>query len=286
MQAIIPGTRFFLAAIRKRLLRVSGDFLLYLATLAVPMKRIYLLLFFLIGWTGLGAQTVDAAYVKALYQRYPTQRSDFCPSCKLWVNPYYRSVADTDRHMPLVTFYIYTRAHRLAQELARIPRTGIYAAWHPAYGQPDETKVYREANSRSPDMIAKGHCQAWVLLAWCADAAILSDTYTFNAGMEFQGQNIGTEIATEELCRKLTDQTDSVRIWCGTYGSQQTYTKNGITVTVPTHYYKIIRYNDELLCYWMPNLPAEKRALLPRRIVSHRQLVINLGFDPMAIFTE
>jgi hypothetical protein len=32
-------------------------------------------------------------------------------------------------------------------------------------------------------MIAKGHCQAWILLAWCADAAILSDTYTFNAGM-------------------------------------------------------------------------------------------------------
>jgi hypothetical protein len=53
-------------------------------------------------------------------------------------------------------------------------------------------------------MIAKGHCQAWILMAWSTDAAILSNTYTFNAGMEYQGQNIGTELATEEFCRKLT----------------------------------------------------------------------------------
>jgi hypothetical protein len=75
-------------------------------------------------------------------------------------------------------------------------------------------------------MIARGHCQAWILLAWSADAAILSDTYTFNAAMEYQGQNIGTELATEELCRKLTGfkgsaLTDSVKIWCGTFGSKQ-----------------------------------------------------------------
>ena len=230
------------------------------------------------------AQTINAAYVKALYQRYPTQATDFCPSCKLWVNPYYKSIADTAEHRPLVTFYIYTKAHRLQQEAADLPRTGAYAAWHPAYGQPDETKVYKAANVESPDMIAKGHCQAWILLAWCADAAILSDTYTFNAGMEYQGQNIGTEIATEELCRQLTETTtDSVRIWCGTYGSQRTFTKNGLTVTLPSHYYKIIQYNQELLCYWMPNLPTEKRALLPQRLICHEQLVAKLGFDPMQL---
>lgn len=133
-------------------------------------------------------------------------------------------------------------------------------------------------------MIAKGHCQAWILLAWCADAAILSNTYTFNAAMEYQGQNIGTQIATEELSRKLIAQTDSVRIWCGTYGSQQTYAANNVTVTMPSHYYKIIQYNGHLLCYWLPNLPTEKRALLPLRKVSHDQLVTNLGFDPMLIF--
>lgn len=250
------------------------------------MKRCYLLLFFVLACICSNAQTVNTAYVKALYQKYPTQKSDFCPSCKLWVNPYYKSVADTDRHIPLVTYYIYTKAHRLQQEAVKVPRKGIYAAWHSAYGQPDETKVYKQANVESPDMIAKGHCQAWILLAYDADGAILSDTYTFNAGMEYHGQNIGTEIATEELCRKLTEQTDSVRIWCGTYGSQRTYTKNHVTVTVPSHYYKIIKYNNEMLCYWMPNLPTEKRALLPQRKISHAQLVANLGFDPMAIFKE
>lgn len=248
------------------------------------MKKTIINLLLLVISLHVGAQTINSAYVKALYRQYPTLPSDFCPSCKLWVNPYYRSIADTARHMPLVTYYVYTRAHRIAQETANVPRTGIYAAWHPAYGQPDETKVYKEANAQSVNMIAKGHCQAWILLAWCADAAILSDTYTFNAGMEYQGQNIGTEIATEELCRKLTDKTDSVRIWCGTFGSANSYTKGKLTVTVPTHYYKIIKYDNELLCYWMPNLPTEKRAHLAQRKVTHQQLIDNLGFDPMQVF--
>jgi len=239
---------------------------------------------FLLSFGCAQAQTVDGVYVKALYAKYPTQKSDFCPACKLWVNPYYKSIADTARHMPLVTYYIYTREHREEQERADVPRTGQYAAWHPAFGQADETAVYKQANVESADMIAKGHCEAWITLAWCGDAAILSDTYTFNAGMEFQGQNVGTEIATEELTRKLTEQTDSVRIWCGTFGSQHTYTKGKVIVTMPSHYYKIIRYGDTRLCYWMPNLPTEKRALLPKRTVSKEQLVANLGFDPEAVF--
>ena len=240
------------------------------------------------------AQTINAAYVKALYQKYPTLKTDFCPACKLWVNPYYKSISDTVRHAPVITYYVYTKEHRLQQEAANVSRTGIYAAWHPALGQPDETKVYREANIRSPSMIAKGHCQAWILMAYTIDGAILSNTYSFNAGMEYQGQNIGTELATEELCRKLTGYrgqavTDSVKIWCGTFGSQQTYTKAGLSVTVPAYYYKIIQYRDKtantrvLLCYWLPNLPTEKRSLLPQRQVDHATLVNNLGFDPLAV---
>lgn len=235
---------------------------------------------------------INAAYVKALYQKYPTQKSDFCPACKLWVNPYYQSIADTVKHAPLVTYYIYTKAHREQQEAANVPRTGIYAAWHPAFGQPDETKAYKAANVNSPDMIAKGHCQAWILLAYDADGAILSNTYTFNAAMEYQGQNIGTEIATEELTRKLADQTDSVKIWCGTYGSKQTYTKDNVSVTVPAYYYKIIQYQDMnthtqvVSCYWMPNLPTEKRALLPQRLVDYATLVHNLGFDPVHVLND
>lgn len=260
------------------------------------MKKILILLFLAFNAGALYAQELTAADVKALYKRYPTQKSDLCPACKLWVNPYFRSVADTERHMPLVTYYVYTKAHRLAQEAADVPRKGIYAAWHPADGQPDETAVYREANVQSSDMIAKGHCQAWILMAWNKESAVLSDTYTFNAGMEYQGQNIGTEIASEELCRELTGfkkqaVTDSVRIWCGTFGSANTYTKGKVSTTIPTYYYKILQYKtadarEHLLCYWMPNLPTEKRDLLAQRQVSHGQLVANLGFNPMTVFGE
>jgi len=240
--------------------------------------RLEILLLLLFSFHYSVAQPLKKGYVDSLYKKYPTQKSDLCPPCKLWVNPYFKSIADTLHHTPILTFYIYTKAHRLEQEALGLPRTGKYAAWHPAFGQPDETKVYREANRQigepnSARMIAKGHCQAWILLAWSADAAILSNTYTFNAGMEFQGQNIGTEIATEELCRKLTGFkgdpiTDSVKIWCGTSGSLRTYAINGVTITVPSHYYKVISYydnhtgNDVLLTYWMQMTRQIRKASL------------------------
>jgi hypothetical protein len=246
-------------------------------------------------WGSSYAQEINAAYVKALYIRYPTQKSDHCASCKLWVNPYYKSIADTAAHMPLLTYYVYTRAHRLEQEALDLPREGIYSSWHSAYGQPNETPLYRYANKNSADMIAKGHCQAWILMAWSADAAILSDTYTFNAAMEYQGQNIGTEIETEEFCRELTGHkgesiTDSVKIWCGTFGTIKTFTLKKLTATVPAYYYKIIQYRDHnvggdiVLCYWMPNDPSENRAKLRQRLISYPELVAKLGFEPKAIF--
>lgn len=249
----------------------------------------------------LQAQTVDGNYVKQLYEKYPTQKTDFCASCKLWVNPYYKSIADTARHMPLLTFYIYTKAHRLQQETSGPKREGIYSAWHAAYVQKSETAVYTEANrivqqSNRPGEIQKGHCQAWILLAYTGDGSILSDTYTFNSAMEYRGQNLGTEIESEERCRKLTgfegnpEVTDSIRIWCGTFGSQRTFTKGSVTNTVPEFYYKIIQYFDHIQhqqvqeCYWMPNQPEETRDKLPLRKVDFAVLKSNLGFDPQSIF--
>ncbi|MDB5122442.1 MAG: hypothetical protein JWP94_571 [Mucilaginibacter sp.] len=132
-----------------------------------------------------------------------------------------------------------------------LSRTGSYAAWRPGYGQPNETAVYKQANQKSPDMIAKGHCQAWIPLAWRTDAAILSDSYTFNAAMEYQGQNIGTELASEELCRELAGHgkpsvTDSVHIWCGTFGNQHVFVGGEVSDVLPAFYYKIIKYRDRV----------------------------------------
>jgi DNA/RNA endonuclease G (NUC1) len=261
----------------------------------MPKSLIFTLLILCSFAESLFAQHIDVGYVKSLYKKYPTQKSNFCAGCKLWINPYYKSIADTSKHMPLLTYYIYTRTHRLNQESLDLPRNGIYAAWRPAYEQADETKLYQYANKNFNDMIAKGHCQAWILMAWCADAAILSDTYTFNAGMEYQGQNIGTELATEEFCRKLTGYrgeaiTDSVKIGCETFGAKQSYTLKDLTATMPAYYYKIIQYRDKnvggniILCYWMPNEPREKRSLLSKRLISYKDLTAKLGYDPKAIF--
>lgn len=261
----------------------------------MPKRSVLTLLAFCFFAGNLPAQEINSTYVKALYEKYPAQKSDFCASCKLWVNPYYKSIADTARHMPLLTYYVYTKAHRLQQEALGLPRNGAYAAWHAASGQPEETKLYRYANKNSTDMIARGHCQPWILLAWCADAAVLSNTYTFNAGMEYQGQNIGTELATEELCRRLTGHrgeaaTDTVKIWCGTFGAKQCYALNALAATVPAYYYKVIQYRerdargDTIICYWMPNEPGEKRSALSKRLVSYKNLVAKIGYDPMVIF--
>ncbi len=257
----------------------------------------------IMGGASIHAQTINSDYVKKLYRKYPTKKSAFCDACKLWVNPYFKSVADTEKHMPLVTYYVYTKEHRLMQEQdTTLSRNKVLAKWNSVYGQPDESGLYREARDQNKglkpaELLVKGHCEAWILLAYTPDGAIFSNTYTFNAGLEFQGQNVGTEIATEERCRQLTGFkkeaiTDSVKIWCGTFGSQKTYTYKGITATVPSHYYKIMTYRNNKThknvteCYWMPNEPTEVKSKLQERMVTHDELVKDLGYDPMKVISK
>lgn len=240
------------------------------------------------------AQIPTTADVKAELAKYPTVKSDFCDACLLWKNPYYTSIGDTVRHMPLITYEVYTRAGADSADHATFGRTGIFAAWHSVTGQPDESNVYKAANAvvkPSGDEIAKGHVQAWVLNRFNSWACIFSDIYTFNAACEHQGQNIGTEIATEELTRLLLKTNDVVKVWGGCFLDDKdinyhrvTYTDGKITDTEPTHYWKIIQYGNTTICYWMPNQKTETRAMLPKRVVKYWQLVKNLGFDPEQIF--
>ena len=65
---------------------------------------------------GIFAQTINSAYAKTLHKKYPSVKTDFCKSCKLWVNPYYKSIADTVKHLPILTFFSYTKSKRLEQE--------------------------------------------------------------------------------------------------------------------------------------------------------------------------
>jgi DNA/RNA endonuclease G (NUC1) len=217
---------------------------------------------------------VDAAYVKALYAKYPAVKSDFCATCELWVNPFFKSIGDTEAHMPLVEYEYFH-----AGETYSLKRTGEQAEWHSVDGADDENKAYTDANKDGKGEIAKGHVNCWILNSFSSDAAILSDTYTFNAAMEMQDQNIGTEIASENYERKLLLKYD-VQQWGGCFGSQGQVDGE----CIPAYYWKIILCNGVTTCYWMPNQQTETQAELPQRVVSYEQLVKDLGFDPQEIF--
>jgi hypothetical protein len=268
-------------------------------------------------------QTVKAKFpvlsandIKTEFAKYPTKKSNLCPSCRIWVNPFYESIADTIRHMPIVEHYAYTRQHRLMQQaLGTGNRKGPEAEWHHATAALDVTAVYSYANQQigrpySAYEIAYGHCgAAWVLLAWCQWGMVYSDVYDYNAAMEYQGQNVGTEIATEDRCRMLTgwggrsgeivSETDRIDIWAGTWTDPAkllpnaktkptTYKVGDITVTVPDVYWKIMVYkgrdgNAHLECYWMPNQPGETKDLISARMKPAQFLVQQLGFNPIEI---
>lgn len=258
------------------------------------MKKLLYIIIALIGWcTPAMSQTYNAAYVKALYAKYPSVKSNLCPACKLWVNPYYKSIADTERHMPICEYELLTKANYALTAKLNIQRTpkkgsnqsAIFGSWHSLPGQANEDGVYTAANvimKKVGEEIAKGHVNAWILNAFSYDSAILSDTYTFNAALEEQNQNVGTEIATENLTRKLLADQD-VKIWGGTFGEQGKFTDGKVTNTFPAFYWKIIQYGNTTICYWMPNLKTETQAMLPQRVISYQQLVKNLAFDPQKI---
>src|SRR5579863_9251125 len=75
------------------------------------------------------AQTYNAAYVKALFAKYPTVKSNQCPACRLWKNPYYTSIADTVKAYPVCEHAVVTATDVVQQEANKVPRTGIYASW-------------------------------------------------------------------------------------------------------------------------------------------------------------
>jgi hypothetical protein len=254
-------------------------------------KLIYLVLTLTLGWhTPVLGQGPTTAQVRNELAKYPTVKSSFCKACLLWRNPYYKSIADTVRHMPLITYERYTKSGADSADHATFGRTGIFAAWHSLPGQVNEGNVYKAANvivKPSGDEIAKGHVQPWVLNRFNPWACIFSDIYTFNAACEHQGQNVGTEIATEELTRQLLKTNAVVNVWGGCFvdgNNPVSYTDGKITDIQPSHYWKIIQYGNTTLCYWMLNLKTEARAKLPGTVVTYQQLVKNLGFDPEKIF--
>jgi len=240
------------------------------------MKKVLVLLTLLV--STLSQAQLTSKQVDSLYKGYPTVKSNFCPACKEWDNPYFKSIADTQKHMPLVE-------HELLHKdsiLRKVKREGVYAAWNPVYKQPDETKVYIAANvivKKNKDEIAKGHVMSWLWNSFSPYSAIFSDTYTFNAGFQDQFENVGTKIAIENMVDEYL-LTSNVEVWGGTFGSQGTFTDGKITCTYPAYYWHIVIHNNIIQCYWLPNLKTETQAMLSKRVVTLPQLIDSLGFNP------
>lgn len=262
------------------------------------MKFTIIALILFLTWsnlTTLKAQVYNAAYVKSLYAKYPTVKSNFCPACKLWVNPYYKSIADTQNNYPIIEHAIITEQNVKDQETAKVPRKGVFAGWNVVVGQPHLDAVYTYANTtvKKPIEFAYGHCGlAWILAARDQNGAIFSDTECFGEFLEWQGQNVGTMIATEDSTRLILGATlngkkhiplaDHVDIWAGCISSanSKVYTTKGLSVTLPDVVWKIIKVGNTNTCFWMPNLNSEVKGLMDKRIISYSDLIKRLGYDP------
>jgi hypothetical protein len=248
-------------------------------------------------------QKITAKQVDSLYRLYPTKKSTFCSSCKVWVNPFYESITDTVNNYPVWAHTIVTAAHVQQQEATKILRAGVYADWNVPAGTARVDAIYSLANKMisKPNSIyevAYGHnVLCWILSAWCWQGAVFSNTEIFGEFMEYQGQNIGTMINTEDSTRMVLGATinqhkypviaQSVEIWAGCYLDATKpivkYTVKGRSVTVPDVVWKIIRYNGITKCYWMPNLVTENQAAIVHCHISYADLCKRIGFEPFKV---
>jgi DNA/RNA endonuclease G (NUC1) len=220
-------------------------------------------------------------------------KSNLCPSCVIWANKYYVSIADTDKHNPIIVYHLITKRHlEIADSLKADKSTKINRAnypFKPVAGFPNETKLYREANwiykkINSKNVIAKGHVASADDYSWSAGGMDTSMRYTFNLAMEFQSQNAGTELGTEYMCRAMARVYGEVKCWGGTWGSQGTVTDGKIKANFPAVYWKIAEYNGEVHCYWMPNNDeGAGQSNYPKFEIPLGELVAKLEFNPMEV---
>ncbi|OCX54284.1 hypothetical protein BEL04_08480 [Mucilaginibacter sp. PPCGB 2223] len=153
---------------------------------------------------------VSQGYLDTLYHKYPVKpfvHPGFS-NCFEWDTPYFQSIADVKQHQALVVHGVYTRQMAKTADSLNFARKGQMAAWRHLPDMPNEDGVYRAANQdrTGTSKMDKGHFSAWKLNAYNQDAALLSDTYTFNAAFEMAAQNIGTELGIEYLQRFLVGE--------------------------------------------------------------------------------
>ncbi|OOQ59998.1 DNA/RNA non-specific endonuclease [Mucilaginibacter pedocola] len=220
-------------------------------------------------------------------------KSDLCANCVVWVNKYYISIADTAKHNPILVYHVITKRQlEIADSLKANKTTKIDRAKYPfkaVKGFPNETKIFSIANKiyrkiNPKNVIAKGHVASADDYSWSAGGMDTSMRYTFNIAMEYQSQNAGTQLGTEYMCRAMARKYDTVKVWAGTWGSQDVINDGKIKVNFPAVYWKIAAYNGEVHCYWMPNNDdGAGQANYPKFEISLAELAAKLEFDPMEV---
>jgi hypothetical protein len=220
-------------------------------------------------------------------------KSNLCPNCVIWVNRYYTSIADTQKHNPVIVYHLITKRHlEMADSLKANKATKIDRAkypFKPVEGYPNETKLYNQANKtyrkiNPKNVIAKGHVASADDYSWSTGGMDTSMRYTFNLALEYQSQNVGTELGTEYMCRDMARKYGEVKCWGGTWGTQGTVSDGKITANFPAIYWKIAAYNGEIHCYWMPNNDdGAGQSNYPKFEIPLGELITKLEFNPMEV---
>lgn len=227
--------------------------------------------------------------------KYPVVKSDLCANCVLWVNPYYTSIADTSLKQPIVVYHAIAKEHLLISDALKADKkTRIDRAkykFHSLPGFPDEKKVFKAANKivkahplKKGDEVVEGHLASADDYSYTKGGMDTSMIHPFNLGIEWQMQNIGTQLGTEYMCRDTARRYGVVYNWAGCWGSQGSFTDGKIKVNYPAVYWKIVKYANVTKVYWMPNNEdGAGQANYPNFEITYAELVKRLGFDPCLV---
>jgi len=192
-----------------------------------------------------------------------------CP-CKVDTTGGYISIEDTVKLNPVCNYELLTATHLSQTHTVKINRAHI-----PFWPASIDSKYNKSGYSR-------GHVIPYEDLAYDSTSAKASMDLNRNLAPEPQAQNIGTELASENLERSLTLKYGSVKVYAGTWGTYGSV--KGINI--PFAYWKIISTLDGDLVYWMPTVGDVKYSALESCKIDLNGLIDRLGFNPVEVINN
>jgi len=249
----------------------------------------------------------------AFYAKYPERPSNFCQGCTIDSNIYFTTITDNNNGYSKVSYAYYTPEREQKVKALSVDR-GTYGVWHSYPGQVNENHYYTNINkgiTSSTAKYAKGHYIAFELCAYSIEGAVVSCTYMVNEGVEYQGQNQGSELDVENLTRLLVGSTSTevakvkhkmqqsdfakygigpvyqrVDFWKGGWvdsTKQPKIVSDGHISRVMTNiYWNLLKYGDQVHAFWFPNDQSGSASFVNFEI-PYTELVARLGYDPSKV---